>query len=192
MENIFLGFKEKMSDAHKKINLFYTKRKKLLIGILIAIILLGISSQLIMFYSEKINSEDLIYESVGWSEYCEGDIYSPEDKEIFCKACLNGTGTCDWPLDINISIGKIKRTLKTNGEIHCFFKINNINYYTEKGSYYGVTETSLFTWQVLDALKPYTVEFCCGIDRESIITTIFHLEKNIEQGCITTSVQPRC
>ena len=181
-----------MKNSYKKTELIHNNKKKNLTLILIIILFLGISSQAIMFYSEKMTSKDLIYESVGWSEYCEGDIYSPEDKEIFCKACLNGTGTCNWPLDMNISVEKLKRTLKTNGEMHCFFKIDNINYYTEKGSYYGVTETPLFTWQVLDASRPHTVEFCCGIDRESIMNTLFHLEKNIEQGCILTSVPSRC
>ena len=181
-----------MNKKYEKINLFYTKKKNLLIIILTIIILLGISSQFIIFYSEKMTSKDLIYKSAGWTESCEGTVYNSTDKEIFCKACLEKTGKCDWPVDMNISIGKVKMTLKTNGEIHCFFKIDNINYYTEKGSYYGITETSLFTWQVLDASKPHTIEFCCGIDRQSAITTIFHLEKNIEQGCIITSVPVRC
>jgi hypothetical protein len=181
-----------MNKTYKKTNLFYTKRKNVLVTILIIIIFLGVSSQLIIFYSEKITSKDLSYNSVGWTESCAGTIYNSTDKEIFCKGCIEKTEKCDWPLDMNINIGKVKRTLKTNGEIHCFFKIDDINYYTEKGSYYGITETSLFTWQLLDASKSHKVEFCCGIDRQSVITTIFHLEKNIEQGCIITSVPPRC
>ncbi|MGY4884710.1 MAG: hypothetical protein ACP5NZ_03995 [Nanobdellota archaeon] len=166
--------------------------KKILTISIIIIILLGIITQLIIFYSEKITSEDLKYEFVQWSEYCDGRVYSQEEKETFCNACFNKNGKCEWPLDMNISIGKLKRTLNTNGEIHCFFKIDNINYYTEKGSYYGITETPLFTWQLLDSTKSHTIEFCCGIDRQSVITTLFHLEKNIEQGCITSSIQPRC
>jgi len=181
-----------MNKAHKKINLFFAKRKNLLKLVLIIILFLGIVSQAIIFYTEKITSEDLKYDSVLWSEYCDGKIYSLEEKQQFCGACLDKTDTCDWPLDINISIGKVKRTLNTNGEVHCFFKIDGINYYTEKGSYYGISETPLFTWHVIDSSKQHTIEFCCGIERESIMTTIFHLEKNIEQGCITTSVQPRC
>lgn len=181
-----------MNKENKKINSFNIKRKKFLTLFIATLIILGIFSQFILFYSEKIYPKDLTYNSVGWSEYCEGDIYSPENKQIFCQACIEKTGKCDWPLDMNISIGKVKRTINTNGEVHCFFKIDNINYYTEKGSYYGVTETPLFTWQLLDASVNHKIEFCCGIDRESVVTTIFHLEKNIEQGCIITSVQPRC
>jgi len=181
-----------MKRTYKKANLFNSKRKNLLTLILIILIFLGIGSQFIIFYSERMTSEDLKYESVGWSENCDGTVYSASDKEIFCKGCFEGTKTCNWPLDMNINIGKVKKTLNTQGEIHCFFKIDNINYYTEKGSFYGITETQLFTWQLLDASKNHTVEFCCGIDRESIIKTLFHLEKDIEQGCITTPVPPRC
>lgn len=174
-------------------NIFTIKEKrKFLKWTVILIVLLGILSQLFIFYYEKINSKDLSYESIEWSEYCDGDIYSTESKSIFCQGCINGTSTCNWPLDMNISVGKVKRTLKTKGEIHCFFKIDNINYYTEKGSYYGITEDTFFTWQLLDASKSHIVEFCCGIERESIMNLIFHIEKEIEQGCITASVQPRC
>jgi hypothetical protein len=181
-----------MKNSDNKTNLVNSKKKNAPTLILIIIICLGILSQVIIFYAEKITSEDLKYESTKWSEYCDGRIYSSEEKEIFCEGCFNGTGKCDWPLDINITIGKVKRTLKTNGEVHCFFKIDNINYYTEKGSYYGVTEPSLFTWQLLDASKEHAVEFCCGIQRDSIITVLFHSEKDIEQGCVVTSVPPRC
>jgi hypothetical protein len=180
------------NKTNKKINLIYTKRKNLFTLILIIIIFLGIASQLVLFYSEKMTSGDLKYDFVQWSEYCDGRIYSPEEKHDFCTACFNKSGKCEWPLDMNISISKIKRTLNTDGEVHCFFKIDNINHYTEKGSFYGITETPLFTWQLLDASKSHTIEFCCGIDRESVIATLFHLEKNIEQGCIITSVPPRC
>jgi hypothetical protein len=181
-----------MKNIDKKTNLVQTKKKNILTLILVIIVFLGILSQVIIFYSEKITSKDLKYESVRWSEYCDGRTYSSEEKEIFCERCFNGTGKCDWPLDMNITIEKVKRTLKTNGEVHCFFKIDDINYYTEKGSYYGITEPSLFTWQLLDASKNHAVEFCCGIQRDSIMTIIFHSEKNIEQGCIITSVLPRC
>lgn len=181
-----------MKNINKKIDLSYIKKKNTFTLILIIIIFLGILSQVIIFYSEKITSEDLEYESAQWSEYCDGKIYSQEEKEVFCKECFNGTGKCDWPLDMNINIEKVKRTLKTNGEIHCFFKIDNINYYTEKGSYYGITESPLFTWQLLDASKSHIIEFCCGIQRDSIMTMIFHSEKTIEQGCIITSVSKRC
>lgn len=183
---------KKKSKKHKKQISFFKERKNLITILVVAIIFLGILSQAIIFYVEKITSGDLKYVSVSWSEYCDGKIYTLEEKQAFCNACLDGTETCDWPLDINVSVGKVERTLKTNGEIHCFLKIDEVNYYREKGSYYGVTEPSLFTWQVIDASKPHNIQFCCGIERESLMNTIFHLEKSIEQGCIATSIPPRC
>ena len=39
-----------------------------------------------MFYSEKINSEDLTYEILMELNTCDGIFTAPEDKGIFCES----------------------------------------------------------------------------------------------------------
>ena len=184
--------------THKKIKIrflseFYRKHKIKLIIALIVFIAICLAAQLYLFFNEKLDENDLKFESIVWSEFCDGKIYTPEEKEEFCQKCLEQGGEeCLWPLDMNIEIKKVEGTRRTGGEVHCYIIIDDVNYYKEKGSYYGVVNKSLFTWQKLDASKPHTIEFCCGIERETAVTNILMLEKKWPQACVKEEVQPRC
>jgi hypothetical protein len=133
------------------------------------------------------------FEFLRWTETCNNKVYNPEDMKAFCNTCFEqGGAKCNWPLDMNITVSKVERTVRTGAEMHCFSIIDGINYYTEKGSYYGLTNDSLFTWNVIDSTKSHTVEFCCGIQRQSPIATFFNIEKKWPEACINQSVGPRC
>ncbi len=173
-----------------KLKKFYGQNKKKLLIILIVFLAGCLIFQIHLFYNEKITEKDLVLNYVGWSEYCEGDNYTEEEKQDFCNQCLK-SGNCTWPLDLNFTIGKVKRTINSNGEIHCYLVVDSINYYTEKGSYFGITEESLFTWSLEDASKKHEVEFCCGITRKTLFD-IFGLEKKWPQACVKKNVEPRC
>lgn len=177
----------------EKIKIFYRKHKKKLIGFLVIFILFCLLLHFYLFFNEKLNEDDLQFESLEWSESCEGKNYTAKEKEGFCQKCLVAGGKeCDWPLDMNISIEKVERTIKTGGEIHCYIIVDNVNYYTEKGSYYGITENLFFTWQLLDASKPHIVEFCCGIERANPLSNFLRLEKKWPQACIREEIKERC
>ncbi|HJX05482.1 MAG TPA: hypothetical protein VJ461_02135 [Candidatus Nanoarchaeia archaeon] len=184
-----------MAAKKPKVKLFelYQRHKAKLIIALVIIIIASISFELYMFFNEKIKEGDLGFELFGWSESCEGTNYTLEDKEAFCQNCSeNGGEACLWPLDMMISIGKVDVTRATGGEVHCYLVIDGVNYYREKGSYYGITNSSLFTWQKLDARASHDIEFCCGIERESALTNLLSLRKKWPQACIERAVMPRC
>jgi hypothetical protein len=171
----------------------YQTHKILLITCLIAIILISFALQLFIFFHESLHTEDLRFDYVQWSESCAGKIYTIDEKNDFCGRCYNDSQfECKWPLDMQIWIGKVQRTLKTGGEIHCNFIIDSVNYYTEKGRYFGITNDSLFTWEVLQANKPHHVEFCCGIQRDSMLTNLLMMEKKYPEVCITKDIPERC
>ena len=163
-----------------------------LIIFLITFIIINLLFQVYLFYSEVLTTEDIKFEFLHWSEYCDGRFYSLEEKIEFCDLCNAGEDTCDWPLDMNITIEKADITSKTGGEVHCFVIIDGINYYHEKGKYYGITNSSFFTWEVLDATINHEVQFCCGIERETALTKIIQIEKKWPQACVSQEVKPRC
>jgi len=177
----------------EKIVGYYQKHRiKLIIG-LILVIIISISLQLYVFLNESIMQDDMHFDYMGWTQTCNNKVYNPEDMLAFCNTCFEqGGAKCNWPLDMNITVAKVERTLRTGGEVHCFNIIDGVNYYTEKGSYYGLTNSSLFTWQVIDSTKPHTVEFCCGIQRENPIATFIGIEKKWPQACIKQDIEPRC
>jgi hypothetical protein len=180
-------------DKFEKLKEFYEKNKIELIILLILFIFLCICFELFLFYNEKIEKKDLKFIFLQWSEYCDGKNYTLQEKTDFCNLCFKDGGkNCDWPLDMNFTIDKVKKTISTKGEVHCFLIVDGINYYKEKGSFYGLTEQDLFTWEKLDASKSHKIEFCCGIQRESLITNMFRLEKELNQACIEKSAEPRC
>jgi hypothetical protein len=178
----------------KEINLtkFYKKNKIELIALLFLLMGLCILLELYLFYNEKLNEKDLNFIFLQWSEYCDGKNYTLQEKTDFCNKCFNETNDCKWPLDMNFTINKVKRTRLTGGEVHCFLIIDDIDYYKKKGSFYGLTEESLFTWEKLDASKSHKVKFCCGIQRQSWLTDIFMMEKPLDQACVEKKVTPRC
>jgi len=165
--------------------------KKLAIIFLFVVVAAGIIIQISMFYLERLDSSDYYFEDVSWSEYCDGRNYTIEEKEEFCQGCFS-SGNCSWPLDIRLHVNKARKILSTGGEIHCLAIIDDINYYIGKGSYYGVTNTSFFTWYLLDADKSHDIEFCCGIERDSAVTKILNMHKKWPQSCIKTHVEERC
>jgi hypothetical protein len=171
---------------------FYKKNKIELIALFFLFIFLCISIELYLFYNEKITKKDLNFIFLQWSEYCDGKNYTLQEKTDFCNKCFNETNDCKWPLDMNFTINKVKRTIMTGGEIHCYLIVDTVNYYTNKGSFYGITESALFTWEKLDASKAHEVGFCCGIQRQSWLTNIFMLEKPLDQACVKKEVTPRC
>jgi hypothetical protein len=178
---------------------FYKKHKVKLIILLIAFVVIMLVVQLLLFFNENIEEKDMAFESISWSEACDGTVYTPEQKADFCQKCLAAKGkaedageACLWPLDMYLHIGKVEVTKSTGGEVHCYIIIDGVNYYTEKGRYFGLDNSSLFNWERLDASKSHKVEFCCGINRESALTTILNLEKQWPQACVTEEVGPRC
>lgn len=180
---------------NKKIDVmgFYKTHKIKLIIALVVFILICLAAQLFIFYNERMVEGDLSFDYVMWSDICAGKIYTIEEKEGFCNNCSNDPSfNCQWPIDMQIRISKVETTIKTGGEIHCYLIIDGVNYYTEKGRYFGITNSSLFSWEVLPADKPHKVEFCCGIARESVLTTLFGMEKKWPQTCIEESVSKRC
>lgn len=174
----------------EKIKRFYKKNKKKIIAALVAFIIICIILQIGIFYLEKLTEKDLKFNFLQWSESCDGKNYTLKEKEDFCRNCSRG-GNCLWPLDMNFTIGKVKRTFMTGGEIHCYIIVDDINYYYEKGSYYGITEEELFTWVLEDASKPHKVEFCCGIERLTLLD-MFGMEKKWPQTCVEKEIKARC
>ena len=172
---------------------YYEKHKIRLILGLILFIAVALSLQLYIFFNEKISEDDMYFDRFGWTETCDDRVYDPQERIDFCNTCLElGGDECDWPLDMNIIVSKVERTVNTGGEMHCFSIIDGVNYYTEKGSYYGLTNNTLFTWQVLDSTMPHTVEFCCGIQRETPIANLPGIEKKWPQACIIKEIGPWC
>ncbi len=181
-----------MSIIQKLIR-FYEKHRIKLVAGLIVIIILAIALQLYIFFNEKIYEEDMKFEYASWTETCDGTVYTQEDNETFCKTCFEkGGDECNWPFDMNITITKVDQVVKTGGEIHCYTILDGVNKYVESGSYYGLENSSLFTWEVIDSTKNHTIEFCCGIQRESPIATLLNLEKKWPQACIKTAAKPKC
>lgn len=175
----------------KKINQIYKGNKKIIASIIVMVILLLFLSEIFLFY-EKINSEDINFDEIIWALGCDGRDYTIEEMNLFCGECLNGSGKCGWPLDMNISINKLKRVIRTGGSVHCYFIFDGINEYYELGRYYGITESPFFTWQVLYADKNHEVELCCGIERNTFLYSLFGLEKKWPQSCIKKNVEKKC
>lgn len=165
------------------------KNKAVIIGLII--IGLSLIAQVVISVQEKMKEEHLSIPNLEWSEKCDGKTYTEQEKQDFCNACLNRTGTCDWPLDMIIRVENAETIIKTGGEVHCYQEIDGINYYQEKGRYYGITEKELFTWEVIDASKPHEVTFCCWIERKNI-ATLFSIEQNMPIACTTRNTTPRC
>lgn len=181
-----------MKIINKLIEYYEGHRIKLII-VLIIFIMLALSLQLYIFFNEEISQDDMYFESLMWTETCDDRVYDPQEKVAFCNTCFEQGGEkCNWPLDMNIIVQNFERTINTGGEVHCFSIIDGVNYYTEKGSYYGLTNSTLFTWQVIDSTKPHTVEFCCGIQRETPITNFLGIEKKWPQACVIKDIEPRC
>ena len=182
-----------ISKKSSDIAAFYEKHKAKVIITIIFIVLIGLAIQLYLYYYESMHDYDIRMDSIEWSETCAGKIYTVEEKSEFCSRCYNDPGfECRWPLDMNIFISRVDSVRATAGEVHCFFIIDNINYYTEKGSFYGLENNSLFTWQLLLANADHDVQFCCGINRESALATIFGLDKDLKQACISRHIIKRC
>jgi hypothetical protein len=171
----------------------YEKHKTLLIVVLILFIAIALFFQLYMFFEEKINEKDMRFDYFGWTESCDGTVYTIDDHNTFCQKCYDeGGAECNWPLDMNITVTKVEQTINTGGEVHCYTILDGVNLYFEKGSYYGLENNSLFTWEVVDATKPHSVNFCCGVQRDSPIATLLGFEKKWPQSCITNSVPAKC
>ena len=170
----------------------YYKHKTLLIIILVGVIVAGLGIQLLLFFTEKVIEEDIMFERLEWSMACEGETFTQADVDKFCTACLENGEECDWPLDMYFNINKIGRTRNTGGEMHCYLIIDDINYYTEKGSFFGVINKSFFTWQVLDTREAHTVELCCGIERQTAITNILGIYKSWPQACVQSRIEAWC
>jgi len=155
--------------------------------------MISFALQLFLFYNESMKEKDIRFDSMGWTEVCAGKIYTITDKNEFCNNCYHNTSfKCEFPVDMNIYVDKVRGVVSTGGEVHCFFIIDGINYLTENGRYFGLTNDSLFTWQVLRADTNHTIELCCGIDRSSALTTILGLEKDMQQACISRQIDKRC
>jgi len=181
---------EKIINDIKK---HYLKHQVLFFVIILGIVVLGFAIQLYLFYHERMYESDISLDAINWTDECTGKIYTIQEKNDFCNQCYNNKSfSCKWPLDMNLTIDRVRTVISTGGEVHCYFIIDNINYYTEKGSFYGLTDPKLFTWQVLLADVDHDIKFCCGIDRQSTVATIFSLQKNIEQACISRHVIKRC
>lgn len=179
-------------NFNKIVNFYQTHRIKLIISLIIFIIA-ALTLQLYIFFAEKINEEDMKFEFASWTETCDGTEYTFEDNATFCSSCFEQGGKeCNWPFDMNITVSKVEKAIKTGGEVHCYTILDNVNLYTEYGSYYGLDNNSLFTWEVIDSRKGHVVEFCCGIQRESPIATLINLEKKWPQACIKAEVGPKC
>ena len=165
-------------------------KQKIIIGAIIlatAMILL----QYIYYSKEKLTAEDVIFSTLAWSEWCDGKVYTQEERDTFCAGCrINGT--CSWPLDMTFTFPTIHRIINTGGELHCHQIIDGTNYYNEHGRYYGITNTSLFTWEVLNAAAHHTITLCCNIERTNILSTVFHAEGMNPQHCVTKEIIEFC
>jgi len=174
----------------EKIKKFYKENKKTIIIVLAVFVIICIALQVCIFYLEKLTEKDLQFNYLQWSESCDGKNYTLKEKREFCNNCSRG-GNCLWPLDMDFTIGKVKRTRMTGGEIHCYMVVDDVNYYSEKGSYYGITEENLFTWVLEDASEPHKIEFCCGIERLTLLD-IVGIEKKWPQACVGKEIKARC
>ena len=176
-----------------KIKNFYEKHKVKLIITLVAFVILSLALQLYLLHREKLNEEDIIFKDLSWSKFCDEQVYTEQDRIDFCNNCSDeGGDACVWPLDMTIVIERVDNIIRTGGEVHCYLVINGVNYYYEKGKYYGVFNQTLFTWDLLDASRGHHVEVCCGIERYSPIATLVGLEKKWPQACVEKEVEPRC
>jgi hypothetical protein len=176
----------------KKLLDFYNRHKRMIILGVALFIIISISADILLFINEKLSKGSVVLESIGWSEYCDGRTYTLQEKNDFCVNCTIGTGKCLWPLDFKLKVNDVGAIRATGAEVHCLMIIDNTNYYAEKGSYYGLTNESLFTWQLLNASQGHTAEFCCGIDRDTFISKLFNLKKSWEQDCVQKKVESRC
>ena len=177
----------------RRIKRFFERHKVKLIAGLATFIILSVSLQLYLFYKETLYEEDIVFADLSWSEFCDGTAYNEEDRITFCQECEEQGGkACEWPLDMTILIDRVPDIIRTGGEVHCYLVINDINYYHDRGKYYGVINETLFTWEVLDATKKYNVEVCCGIERQTGVVAIFRVTKKWPQACVYKEALPRC
>jgi len=161
---------------------------KKLLYILIGVAIISLVAQFFLFKDENMTEENIDIEYIQWSEYCDGKIYTENEKTDFCNNCTD----CDWPLDMMIHFDQADYVRKTGGEIHCYFVIDGINYYHEKGRYFGIENQSFFTWEKLNAKEGHNIELCCGIERETVLSKLFGIEKKWPQACKSGEVGPRC
>jgi hypothetical protein len=154
-------------------------------------LLLLILIQLLIYYTESFEKEDISFISAEWSEKCEGKNYTAQEKKEFCDNCSHGS-ECLWPLDMNMSINGAERIFNSGGETHCYFVIDNINYYKDNGKFFGIVEDVFFTWEILNASSQHHVEICCAIEREMLLSKLLSLNKKWKITCNEINVQPRC
>jgi hypothetical protein len=167
------------------------KHKLKFIIALIILITTGFLIQLYLFYNADLEENAIYTNFIQWSEYCDGKVYTAQEKADFCQSCFNKSGKCEWPLDMNFTISSVDKIISSGAEIHCYLTIDNISLYKEKGSYFGITSKELFTWELLDATQPHEVEFCCESQAENIFS-LLGLKTNSPQICTKKSVGSRC
>lgn len=183
----------KKTPLSKKINKYVEKNvsKIFWYGLLAVVLALGL--QVFFYLNESIESEDMVLQYHTWTEECEGENYTAEDKVFFCQECYNGSREeCVWPLDMNITFNGLEDIRASKAEIHCLFIVDGINKMDEKGEYFGIEENPFFTWQMLDPRESHEIVMCCGIERQIFISALLGISKKWPQACINFTADPYC
>lgn len=152
----------------------------------VVVLLLLFLIQMTLFYSYNMTEQDISFQRLEWSEACDGKVYTAEEKKYFCGTCLSG-GDCGWPLDMYFDIN----LAKPGWETHCLLELDGVNY-LERGRYYGITDSSFFTWQVTPANESHHIRLCCGVEKEMHLFWVIPIEKGWPQACVEKSIGPRC